>query len=62
MNDPASLGWLLPVWIIGAPFLAAVFSLFSMPKASGRHGEGAYDDRPASGLAVGAAGVPAGRH
>lgn len=36
MDTISSMGWLLPVWIIGAPLLAALVMLMTTPKVNHR--------------------------
>lgn len=43
-------GWLLPVWILGAPLIAAVINLMQTPKADSTR-DGAYRDDPRSDTA-----------
>lgn len=47
MNLAGTLGGLVPLWIIGAPILWAVYELFATPKGPFRHdGAADGDDRP----------------
>jgi|GEM_PF-4201317 hypothetical protein len=36
MDTISSMSWLVPVWIIGAPLLAALVMLMTAPKGSNR--------------------------
>ena len=44
MESQGSIGGLIPLWILGAPFLLALFELFTTPKPS-RHHRAHEEDR-----------------
>jgi hypothetical protein len=45
MDTISSMSWLVPVWIIGAPLLAALVMLMTAPKGSNRSTYAGVQDR-----------------
>lgn len=59
MNTLGTMGGLLPLWIIGAPFLAGLYALFTTPKPATRSDRNDRMDRPYVAPGQGAGVMPA---
>jgi hypothetical protein len=42
METQTTLGWLIPLWILGAPLVASLIAGFSAPKTTTRHDTPVY--------------------
>jgi hypothetical protein len=42
MEMQASMGWFIPLWILGAPLVAGLIAWFSAPKTTTHHDSSVY--------------------